>query len=95
MGNTSAIKWFEGIGECKNEGGPGYRIYLAKSGDSLIVLFGGGTKKNLVLQRAPRRACSRLGTATGVRQDQGGMRQPSCYADKKSCGAHFLAKLFI
>jgi hypothetical protein len=25
--------------------GPGYRIYLAKDGDSLIVLFGGGTKR--------------------------------------------------
>jgi putative component of toxin-antitoxin plasmid stabilization module len=24
--------------------GPGYRIYLAKGGESLIVLFGGGTK---------------------------------------------------
>lgn len=26
-------------------GGPGYRIYLAKDGDRLIVLFGGGTKR--------------------------------------------------
>jgi putative addiction module killer protein len=25
--------------------GPGYRIYLAKDGESLIVLFGGGTKR--------------------------------------------------
>jgi hypothetical protein len=25
--------------------GPGYRIYLAKDGDSPIVLFGGGTKR--------------------------------------------------
>jgi putative addiction module killer protein len=25
--------------------GPGYRIYLAKDGNSLIVLFGGGTKR--------------------------------------------------
>jgi putative addiction module killer protein len=25
--------------------GPGYRIYIAKDGESLIVLFGGGAKK--------------------------------------------------
>jgi len=41
----SAIKWFDGIGEYKIDWGPGYRIYLAKDGDELIILFGGGTKK--------------------------------------------------
>jgi putative addiction module killer protein len=25
--------------------GPGYRIYLAKDGEALIILFGGSTKK--------------------------------------------------
>jgi putative addiction module killer protein len=25
--------------------GPGYRIYLAKEGDALIILFGGSTKR--------------------------------------------------
>ncbi len=45
MGNTSAIKWFDGIGEYRIDWGPSYRIYLAKDGDTLIVLFGGGTKK--------------------------------------------------
>jgi putative addiction module killer protein len=45
MGNTSNIKWFEGIGEVKIDWGPGYRIYLAKDGDSLIILFGGGIKR--------------------------------------------------
>ena len=45
LGNTSNIKWFEGIGECKINWGPGYRIYLAQDGKRLIVLFGGGTKK--------------------------------------------------
>lgn len=44
-GLLSSIKWFEGIGEYKIDWGPGYRIYLAKDGDELIVLFGGGTKK--------------------------------------------------
>lgn len=45
LGNTSNIKWLEGIGEYKIDWGPGYRIYLAQDGKSLIVLFGGGTKK--------------------------------------------------
>lgn len=45
MGNTSNIKWFEGIGEYRIDWGPGYRIYLARDGEQLIVLFGGGTKK--------------------------------------------------
>jgi hypothetical protein len=44
-GNTSSVKWFAGIGEYVIDWGPGYRIYLARDGDSLIVLFGGGTKR--------------------------------------------------
>jgi putative addiction module killer protein len=46
MGNTSNVKWFDGIGEYRIDWGPGYRIYLAKDGDNLILLLGGGTKKN-------------------------------------------------
>ena len=45
LGNTSSIKWFDGMGEYIIDWGPGYRIYLAKDGDMLIVLFGGGTKR--------------------------------------------------
>jgi putative addiction module killer protein len=45
LGNTSNVKWFAGIGEYVIDWGPGYRIYLAKDGNSLIVLFGGGTKR--------------------------------------------------
>ena len=45
LGNTSNIKWFDGMGEYTIDWGPGYRIYLAKDGDTLIVLFGGGTKR--------------------------------------------------
>jgi putative addiction module killer protein len=46
LGNTSSVKWFSGIGEYRIDWGPGYRVYLAKDGDTLIVLYGGGTKKS-------------------------------------------------
>jgi putative addiction module killer protein len=46
LGNTSSIKWFRGIGEYVIDWGPGYRIYLAKDGDALIILFGGSTKRD-------------------------------------------------
>ena len=45
MGNTSNVKWFDGIGEYVIDWGPGYRVYLAKDGHELIVLYGGGTKR--------------------------------------------------
>ena len=45
MGNVSSVKWFDGIGEYRIDWGPGYRVYLAKDGESLIVLLGGGTKR--------------------------------------------------
>lgn len=45
QGNTSSVKWFSGIGEYRIDWGPGYRIYLAKDGDTLVILFCGGTKK--------------------------------------------------
>lgn len=45
LGNTSRVKWFDGMGEVVIDWGPGYRIYLAKDGEALIVLFGGGTKR--------------------------------------------------
>ncbi len=45
MGNTSNVKWFDGIAEYVIDWGPGYRIYLARDGEALIILFGGGTKK--------------------------------------------------
>jgi len=43
-GNTSSIKWSSGIGEIRIDWGPGYRLYLLKDGELLIVLLGGGTK---------------------------------------------------
>lgn len=44
LGNTSNIKWFDGLGEYRIDWGPGLWIYLARDGDRLIVLFGGGDK---------------------------------------------------
>ena len=45
LGNTSSVKWFDGMGEYVIDWGPGYRLYLAKDGETLIVLFGGGSKR--------------------------------------------------
>jgi len=44
IGNISNVKWFEGIAEYVIHWGPGYRVYLAQEGSTLIVLFTGGTK---------------------------------------------------
>jgi putative addiction module killer protein len=46
LGNTSNIKWFDGIGEYRIDWGAGYRIYLAQERKQLIILYGGGTKKS-------------------------------------------------
>src|SRR5471032_592362 len=45
QGNTSNIKPQGGISEYVIDWGPGYRIYLAQEGATIIILFGGGTKK--------------------------------------------------
>lgn len=45
QGNFSNVEWFDGIGEYKLNWGPGYRVYLGKDGDKLILLLCGGTKK--------------------------------------------------
>ncbi|MGB5282180.1 MAG: type II toxin-antitoxin system RelE/ParE family toxin, partial [Arenicellales bacterium] len=41
LGNTSSIKWFDGIGEYRIDWGPGYRVYLVQDGKTLIILLGG------------------------------------------------------
>ena len=46
QGNFSNIKWFSGIGEYILDFGPGWRIYLAKEGEQIIILLGGGSKKD-------------------------------------------------
>lgn len=45
LGNVSNVKWVGTIGEYRIDWGPGYRIYLAKDGEALVILLGGGTKK--------------------------------------------------
>lgn len=45
LSNTSRVRWVGTIGEYRIDWGPGYRIYLAKDGDALIILLGGGTKQ--------------------------------------------------
>lgn len=45
LGNTSNVKWFRGIGEYVIDWGPGYRIYLAQDGNTVIILLGGSTKQ--------------------------------------------------
>ena len=45
QGNLSNVKWFRGIGEYRLDWGPGYRVYIGRDGDRLIILLGGGTKK--------------------------------------------------
>lgn len=45
MGNTSGVKWIGTIGEHRIDWGPGYRVYLAKDGEEIVILLGGGTKR--------------------------------------------------
>lgn len=46
QGNFSNAKSVGGgVHEYKIDFGPGYRIYFGKDGDQLIILVGGGTKK--------------------------------------------------
>lgn len=46
MGNYSNVKNLrDGIFEYKVDFGPGYRIYFGQDGEELVILVGGGTKK--------------------------------------------------
>ena len=45
-GNFSNVKGVgSGMFEYKIDFGPGYRVYLGKDGERLVILLGGGTKK--------------------------------------------------
>lgn len=44
-GNVSALKAVgQGVHELKIDSGPGYRVYLGRDGDTLVILLGGSTK---------------------------------------------------
>src|SRR3989338_11380655 len=45
-GNTSSLKPIKGaFQEIRIDRGPGYRVYVGKDGNTLIILLGGGTKQ--------------------------------------------------
>jgi putative addiction module killer protein len=45
QGNTSSLKGVgEGVLEYRIAFGPGYRLYLGRDGDALVILLTGGTK---------------------------------------------------
>jgi putative addiction module killer protein len=45
-GNTSNLKGVgRGVHEWRIDTGPGYRIYVGRDGDEIVVLLGGGTKR--------------------------------------------------
>ena len=47
QGNFSNSKSLgDGVAEHKIHFGPGYRIYFGRDGQTVIILLGGGTKKN-------------------------------------------------
>jgi putative addiction module killer protein len=46
QGNFSNVKGVGGgVYECRVNVGPGFRIYLGKDGERLVILLAGGTKK--------------------------------------------------
>ena len=45
-GNWSTVKGVgAGVFEVKIDFGPGYRVYVGKDGETIVILLGGGTKK--------------------------------------------------
>ena len=40
------VKYFDGIGELRVDYGPGYRMYFAKRGQTIIILLCGGDKRS-------------------------------------------------
>ena len=46
LGNFGDVKAVgEGVSELRVDYGPGYRVYLLRKGETLVVLLGGGDKR--------------------------------------------------
>jgi putative addiction module killer protein len=55
-GNTSNVKGVgAGVFELKIDFGPGYRVYFGKDGNEIVILLGGGTKKDRDIEAAQAR----------------------------------------
>ncbi len=62
-GNLSSVKSVgSGVHECRIDWGPGYRVYLGKDGEKLIVLLGGWRHK----EASAKRHRSGKGTLAGI-----------------------------
>ena len=58
--NFSQVKGVGGgVHECRIDWGPGYRVYLGKDGNTLVILLGGGTKKRQNQDIEAAKACWR------------------------------------
>lgn len=44
LGLFGDVKFFDGIGELRIDYGPGYRVYLVKRGNEVVILLSGGDK---------------------------------------------------
>jgi putative addiction module killer protein len=40
------VKFFDGIGELRIDYGPGYRVYILRHGEALVILLCGGDKRS-------------------------------------------------
>jgi putative addiction module killer protein len=46
MGLMGDVKFFDGIGELRIHFGPGYRVYLVRKGNAIVILLCGGDKSS-------------------------------------------------
>ena len=57
QGNLSNVKGIGGgVLEYRIDSGPGYRIYLGRDGDAIVILLGGGTKQRQQMDIAAAQA---------------------------------------